>query len=232
MAVSQAKAARTIYVKVLVDEEERTPVDVWKNRLGRRVEAASQVLREYADVQLSVIQFGRWRSDDRITDLNRTLREFEQEVDVAPAQLAIGFSSQYRFHRGRNGMGGTRGPLHSHILLRESAPKITERERLEALVHELGHYLGAAHTKDSRSAMRPVVGDGQARNRQHRIGFDPVNARIIRLVGAELSVLDVHRFADLSPLTRQRLAVEYRQLAQQLPKDPAAKRFLAFLNAH
>ena len=74
--------------------------------------------------------------------LGRTLREFEIEVDPAPGQIAIGFSSQYRFRKGVNGLGGTRGPLNSHILLRESAPTIVEPERLEALVHELGHFLG------------------------------------------------------------------------------------------
>ena len=57
--------------------------------------------------------------------------------------------------------GCSLGPLHTHILIREWKPR-TEPERLEVLVHELGHFLGACHSPENDSVMRPLLGDGRA----------------------------------------------------------------------
>ena len=43
------------------------------------------------------------------------------------------------------------------------------------LVHELGHFLGAVHSAESRSVMRPNIGDRQERVRSFHIGFDAPN---------------------------------------------------------
>ena len=181
--------AATIYVKLLVDEEEPAVERLWQQRLQTRLERASEIISQYCDIRFTTAGFGTWQSDNSLSELNRTLREFEIEVDPAPGQIAIGFSSQYRFQKGINGLGGTRGPLRSHILLRESARTVLEPERLEALVHELGHFLGAAHSGEKGSVMRPVMGDGQVRLKSYRIHFDPLNAQLIRLVGGEVSTL-------------------------------------------
>ena len=77
-------------------------------------------------------------------------------------------------------MAGTRGPLHSHILVREWSPQMSEPERLEFLVHELGHFLGASHSPEPDSVMRPVLGDQPGRSaRAFRIRFDPVNTLVM-----------------------------------------------------
>ena len=228
--IGRPAEAITIYVKVLVDEEEPAVEWLWQKRLKDRVDAASDIINEYCDIRFSVSEFGTWQSDNNVNDLNRSLREFEQEVDPNPAQVAIGFSSQFKFRKGRNGLGGTRGPLHSHVILRESSKQIREPERLEALVHELGHFLGAAHSRVSTSAMRPVIGDGQARARAFRIGYDPINAKIVQLVGSEVNVLGVRRFQNLSDVTKRRIRDGYVRLAKELPKDPAAPHFIRYID--
>jgi len=218
-----------IRVKVVVDEEERTPPPVWQRRLRERIDAAAAIINQYANIRFTVAEMGTWNSDDRIQDLNKSLRELEQEIEPAPCDIVIAFSSQYRFQKGVNGLGGTRGPLHTHILLRETAPNAFEPERLEALVHEMGHFLGAAHSRDAQSAMRPIIGDGRARIPTYRIGFDQQNSQIIRLVASEVSALHIRRFQQLSKATRDRMMQHYQQLAEELPRDPAAPRFLEML---
>ena len=223
---AKAWGAKVLHVKLLVDEEEATTPAVWQRRLAERLEAASEVLNRFADVRLVVSEFGTWQSDDRLQELSQSLREFEQEVPLGQARIAIGFSSQYRFQAGRNHLGGTRGPMRRHILIRENAPSVGEPERVEVLLHELGHFFCAGHSKDRRSAMRPVVGDGQARAASFQIGFDPINARIIRLVARDMRDRRVDRFEDLSPLTLAQLVPLYAQLQRELPEDTAAAQFL------
>lgn len=212
-----------------MDDDEVRRRDAWQMQLKRRIDQASDIIAGYCSIRFKVREFGTWNSDNRVRDLNRSLREFEQEVSPRPAQIAIGFTSQYKFQKGRNALGGTRGPLHSHVLLRESSPSTFEPEKLEALVHELGHFLGAAHSSDVNSVMRPVVGDGRANGKTFRIGFDPANAKIIRLIGNEVTYLKVRKYADLSDTTKAKIMAEYIRLARELPKDPAAKRYIELL---
>ncbi len=74
--------------------------------------------------------------------------------------MAIGFTSQYMIPHGVMHLGGTRGPLYPYILIRElGSQHVSKSERLEILVHEMGHYLGASHTADMDSVMRPQLGD-------------------------------------------------------------------------
>ena len=163
-SASRAPAA-TITVKILVDEDEPGRRPVWEQRLRRRVEAASAVFEKYFNTKLQVVAVGTWNSDNTINDFNAALSEFEREVNPAPARLAIGFTGQWKVEKGRMHMAGTRGPLHSHILVREANPELSEAERLEFLIHELGHFFGAAHSPERGSVMRPVLGDNQAGHR-------------------------------------------------------------------
>jgi hypothetical protein len=136
----------TIPVKILVDEEEPGRQNVWEQRLRRRVEAASAIFEKAFHIGFRVVAVGTWKSDNSITDFFDSLAEFEKKVDPSPGKIAIGFTSQWSMARGRIHMAGTRGPLHAQVLVREGNPQINEAERLEFLVHELGHHLGAAHS--------------------------------------------------------------------------------------
>jgi hypothetical protein len=215
----------------LVDEEEATVNAVWTQRINDRMTKASEILFRQAGLRFVIREFRRWDSDDRLQDFSLSLREFESKVAPGRSKLAIGFSSQYKFSRGRHHLGGTRGPLSTHILLRENAPSVAEPERLEVLVHELGHYLGAAHSAAGDSVMRPVVGDGQARSTSFQIRFDPHNAAIIRLVAQEIRLRHLNQYTALSTTTLAQLRPHYVALRQKSPLDPTAPRFLAVIDA-
>lgn len=218
--------AQTIYVKVLVDEEEPRNAEAWKRRLGLRVQKASDVISRYCALRFVASSYATWDSDDGVHDFGRSLGEFEHEVQPSPAHIAVGFTSQYRFREGRNRAGGTRGPLHSHILIREGSRPIHEMERVEVLVHELGHFLGAAHSASPESAMRPTLGDGLARSKHFRIQFDRDNARVIRLVAAEIRDSRIRQFERLSEPTKRKIRAHYVNLVRQAPNDPTARRYI------
>ena len=123
---------------------------------GKRVAEASTILEAQVRMRLEVVGVQTWKSNNRTTKFIESLSEFEKAVDPFPGRLVIGFTSQYHVPKGRVHLGGTRGPLHTHILIREWSKHVGESERLELLVHELGHYFGSAHSPEKASVMRPI----------------------------------------------------------------------------
>jgi len=224
-------AVTTIPVKIFVDDNEVTRREVWEPRLRRRIEAANEILKASAGIELKIIDAGIWRSDNKITEFEETLQEFEREVRPAPAALAIGFTSQYSVRAGRQKLGGTRAPLHPYLLVREYGPRINERERLEVLIHELGHFLGAVHSPERDSVMRPLLGDDQVNLRRFRIVFDPVNALAINLFAQQWRDRKVRSLDQIDSPTRAALSSVYQVLAQAVPDDPAAPLYLRYLSA-
>ncbi len=221
-----------IPVKILVDEEEPGRPGIWEQRLKRRVEAASAIFEKNFHIGFRVAAFGTWKSDNSITDFFDSLAEFEQKVDPSPAKIAIGFTSQWSMARGRIHMAGTRGPLHAHILVREGNPQINEPERLEFLVHELGHYLGAAHSPEPQSAMRPVLGDKRAGRSDFHINFDPVNALAIGMISEEMRRSNVTNVTQLQYTTRRRLEQIYKELSRTMPEDPAGFQYAGLMRTN
>jgi hypothetical protein len=127
---------------------------------------------------------------------------------------------------GRVHLAGTRGPLSTHILVREWSQHLSEPERVELLVHELGHFLGASHSPEQTSVMRPVLGNRQAVRVDFQVRFDPVNALIIGMVGEELGRRKIQHWSQLTPGTKTRLGQIYGALSQTMPTDPAAGAFI------
>lgn len=228
-AASSNHEPATLKVKLLLDEDEPTRRSHWEPRLRQRLELASDVFLQHAGIRLEIVAIERWNSDDRTRDFSQTLKEFEQEVDPAPAQVAIGFSSQYRVERGRFHLGGTRGTLHSHILIKERAPNVQEPERCELLVHELGHLLGATHSGQPDSVMRPVLKGGLQRRAGATIKFDPANALLMAMLGDEMRRRPVSSLEDLSSATRRRMSEIYAALLPKLPNDPATANYQKLL---
>ncbi len=219
-----------IPVKLLVDDDEPAVRRLWEKRLRGRIEQSADIFEHYCRARFRVVAVDTWDSDDATSDFAKSMQEFEREVDPAPARLAIGFTSQYEVPKGRTHMGGTRGALHSHILIREWSQHVTASERLEVLVHELGHFFGAAHSPEPTSVMRPVLGDHRSHARAFRIGFDPVNALAMCLVCEEVQSRQVRHFFRLSPETKVTLRSIYTALVRSMPDDPAARQYLAMLS--
>jgi metallopeptidase family M12-like protein len=220
----------TIRVALYVDDEEAMAKSAWQKRLRDRLLAASEIIERTCGMKLEIASYGEWQTTDSVTDFHHTLREFERAVRPRDARLAIGFTSQYQLTRGRTHLGGTRGPMASHILLREWSKHVSEAERLELLVHELCHFLGAAHSPESISVMRPVLGDRQVRLKSFTIAVDPVNALVMNLVADEIRDGGLTSFGQISDITAARLRIIYQVLAEATPDDPAAKDFLEFLD--
>jgi len=221
----------TIPVKLLVDEDEPAKQIVWERRLRKRIEAASDILEKHCKLRLKVVAVGTWDSDNQTSEFMDSLSEFEREVKAFPGRVAIGFTSQYHYHRGRTHLAGTRGPLQQHILIREWSQHVSEPERLELLVHELGHFLGASHSPESNSVMRPVLGDRQALQAGFKIRFDPVNTLIMAMIGEEMRRRGVQEFSGLSEGSKRRLRQIYSGLSLAFPEDTASKQFVRIVES-
>ncbi len=226
------KQNNVIKVVLAVDDDELTAKPIWEKRYRQRMAAASQVLEYHTGLRIEVVAQTTWVTSNRITDFDKSLAEFEQSVrPQGPTDLVIGFTSQYELRRGKIHLGGTRGLFASHILLRESSKKMSEIEKLEVLVHELGHYLGANHSGDDNSVMRPILADRQATERGFRILYDPLNALAVNLIAAEYRANHVRRREELSDTTRAKLLAIYAEQARALPDDPTSKALLTAIGA-
>jgi hypothetical protein len=215
-----------IPVKILFDDAEILSRAAWEVRLRKRFDEVSRLFRKYCFVEFKVVAVDRWNSSESLTRLEDAFEEFERLVDPAPARVAIGFSARQRKRLQDRHLGGTRGPLHTHMLIREHVNRNSERESLEILVHELGHFLGAAHSPEKNTVMRTILGDRQARVARFRVVFDPLNTMAMCLVSQELALRPDVRFWQLAPATTSALGAIYADLAHAMPGDPAAPEYL------
>jgi hypothetical protein len=103
-------------------------------------------------------------------------------------------------------------------------------ELLQILIHEVGHFLGAGHSAEDTSVMRPTLGDQRANARSFRIGFDPPNVLAMNLFVDELRSRPVRELADVRPDVKACLREIYKTLGESLPADPAAQNFLDLLD--
>jgi hypothetical protein len=220
----------TIPVKILVDDKEPTAQRVWEKRYRQRLAEASAIIERHCRVRFEVVAVGTWASDSSANDLQKLMEDFERKVKPAPARLAIGFTGQHETLEGETHMGGARGPFRPHILIREWGRQVAGSERLEILTHELAHLLGAVHSPESLSVMRPDISDRQSRARSFRIAFDAPNTLVMYLVGEELCRRPLVHLGQLPSATKDQLRAAYTWLAAELPSDPAAPRYLGMLD--
>jgi len=217
-------------VKVLVDNYDPTPRPAWEKRLRQRFAKVSDILEDHCRLRLKIVAVGTWDSGTGKQSFKQTLIDFRRQVDPMPARLAIGFTGRYQQEAGRVDLGATQGMLQSHILIREWAATMSEPERAEVLLHEIGHYLGAVHSPDSMSVMRPILADDQAIHRAFQIGFDPVNTLIVNLVAEEIRTHQTESVNMLSEGGRRRLLQIYKALATTMPRDKSIRQYISQLS--
>ena len=90
--------------------------------------------------------------------------------------------------------------------------------------------MGAAHSGNRNSVMRPVLGDGRSRSRDFRILLDEPNAQIVRLISAEMAMRNVVSMHQLTVPTRVKVRDYYKVLAKDFPEDEVAKMYAGLMD--
>ena len=218
-----AEGIYKIPVAILTDSVDPAYRAAWEKRVRKRLAEASDIFAHHCRVRFEVVAVGNWVTDPAaVRTFDQALMEFAQKVRPFPARVAIGFTTHYEWVEGEMHLGGTHGTLASHILIRESSGRVSEPERLEVLVHELGHFLGAAHTSDRTSVMRPKLGDRQSAAKTFRIGFDAPNTLVMCLMAEEMRTRHIWHPSVLSPAAKTAVRGAYMALAQTIPQDPVS----------
>lgn len=211
----------TIPVVIYMDESIPMAVAPWEKRVRERVAEASAILEKTCFTRLEIQEFKPWQSDPKCENLGDMLKDFEKKASVPQGVLAIGFTANRHAQHTRMELGVARQPFHGPILLREEAPQITEVERLETLLHEMGHFLGAVHTSDENSVMRTVMRERHARDVNFTISFDPLNALAMNLWVRQFLRGDRKRVRTIDPDVVDGLEAVYR-LVQRIAEDQKA----------
>ncbi len=211
-----------IPVAILVDNSELRSRAVWEKKLRKRFDDASDIFEHHCRVRFEVVAVGTWQSNPNTHSFDEALLDFAQKVRPGAARVAIGFTSRYDWLQDESHLGGTHGTLATHVLIREGVGRVSEPERLEVLVHELGHFLGAAHTSDQNSVMRPKLGDRRSTAKSFRIGFDAPNTLVINLVAEEMRTRHLWHVSLLSPEAKAAVRGAYLVLAKTIPTDPTS----------
>jgi hypothetical protein len=219
---AQADPIYKIPVAIYTDSVNPHLMAAWEKKIRKRLDEASDIFEHHCRVRFEVVKVGSWDSDTHIRAFDQSLMEFAMKVRPHPARVAIGFTTHYQWLPGETHLGGTHGALASHVLIRESPGQVSEPERLEVLVHELGHFLGSAHTSDKTSVMRPVLGDRQSASKNFRIGFDAPNTLVMSLVAEEMRTRHIWHPSVLSPDSKIAVRGAYMVLAQTIPQDPTS----------
>ena len=88
--------------------------------------------------------------------------------------------------------------------MRDWTPKANEADRVEMLVHVMGHYLGAVDSPEATSVMRPLSGDDQVRAQKLPLQFDALNTLLLNIVAEQVRTAGPAEWQDLPPkLQRQ-----------------------------
>ncbi len=195
-------------VKLMVDDDQPEPAQVWEPRLKARVEQVSRLLESLAQVRLEVVQVDRWQSHSHVADFPQLLDDFEQQVPADKARLVIGFTSQRPLSKGLASGGAIARPLATHLLLQDFHEPQREAEARQTLVSLLLRFLGAVERSESSRELQPAG---------KQTSVDPINALVINWVADALRAQDAQALAELPAATQAKLLKIYRWLDHALP---------------
>lgn len=198
-------------VKLLGDQSSPVARAAWERDLRGQVEVASRYLELYCGVRFEVATVETWRPESHAKEPSRRAEELSR-IKPQPAWLAIGLSNGMEPGAAPEAHHESR-PLFSHLLLPDTQKDISAQDQLKLLIHGLGHFLGAVHSPEQGSVMRPgpLRGLGDS--------FDAVNTLVMNLFAAELRSHGPRAMEEMPHGSREYLAAIYREMATRLPAD-------------
>src|SRR5512140_2462176 len=174
-----AAPARPLAVRILVDEDYRSEILRWSDRVQAQIARANQVLEPQFGVRLVVKELRPWSRTGRGKALGATLADLEAEEPGGDVDWVVGFVSSTGMISGAPEQIGMARYFGTHLVLRgmvDSAEGERYRRTLDALpeaerdallrerelhretavfLHEWAHTLGAIHEKDPESLLNP-----------------------------------------------------------------------------
>jgi hypothetical protein len=199
-------------VKILVDDEQPAVRSVWEASLRRQIETVSRIFEQFCRVRFEVVAADTWESDDGLKGFDQLGEDFRRKVSPDPARLAIGFADQVRIGHPNQVPQGDCRPLCTHLLMVGAQKNFSSSDQLVFLVHQLGHFLGAAETQDRGSVMSSSFAQDRARLLKEGVGFDPPNTLAMNLVAEEIRIRNVRSLGEIPRSTRMYLHSIYVQI--------------------
>jgi hypothetical protein len=178
---------RIVRVKALADPSFRARNPNWNEELRGRVEAASDYFEREFDIRLVTQSTAAWPEQDRVVSTADLLLKLKQEFppqkkdegyDLIVAFTAESTSRYFASGRPRvDRIGDCQHGLSNYVVttvekvFRYTGPYADLEYETVALIHELGHVLGAEHVQDTLSIMHESFG--------YRAEFDMKNRAVI-----------------------------------------------------
>ncbi len=189
---------RNAPVRVLVDDEYRTEILRWQDRIEAQIERANRVLVAQFGVRLTVREIRPWERSGRARTLSAAMDDLVRDDPGSDVDWVIGFVSSSELFSGSHEQLGMARVFGRHIVLRgmvsfeegEAFRRVldklsdADREGLlherqlhresAVLLHEWAHTLGAFHERDDDSLLSPRYHHSQA-------AFSPTTVRVVQL---------------------------------------------------
>jgi len=179
-----SRPARVVRVKLAADPALRRYEPLWRDTARNLLWAVSDYYEERFGIRLTLQALEAWHVEgttaSSVTLMKRLKRSYPEAGGTLPHDVVIGLTQQplnfYRGGRARadrfgNCTEGLGNYIVSHVGESYSYRDRELTEDVLALIHEMGHLLGAVHTDDPESVMNVDF--------DSRTGFDAANRAIV-----------------------------------------------------